>query len=283
MEPFFFDRALNDPTKTIRLYKMDEGSGKPAGLIVKGFLTEIPTLTISNDWGAAGSTFISSWVEQIGGMVSSPIGRRIMDIDLVKDIVNAVGGDGTANTIRKYQNAKITAIENLVKQYNGTSTNVALSEMKVALVVDKKGAKNPKDTVLDTLDVVVGSYDKKGSDLANNGIAGIQFAPNDYQVDYSKAMSGYLKGALVLEVGMQLQFRNVLVKDVQFNMSEYLAGDPSNYVAVWGGAEPAWSPMDGVKKPIWGEMTLTFDFAREFNRDDFATLLKQSPDEFQKS
>lgn len=275
---FYFDRVMADLSKTIRLYKLDGYEAKSASCIAKGFLSDVPSLSISNDWGAADSTFISAWVNQIAGMITSPIGKRITETKTAKSIMRAIGlNDKDQADIRAVQNASIKSIENLVKQYNGTTTDIGLSNIKMFVPYDAETPTlDPIGTVKSILDAGAGKFAVDGKAieaLAENGIAGVQFAPNGYEVEYKKALGGDLKGTFILEVGRVFQFRNILIQGINVEFSPYRVGKVSNYEAVWSGAAPEFEPL-GEGSPAWAEITLNFTFAREFTMEDYEKMLE---------
>lgn len=273
---FFFDRSMKDLSKTVRLYKLDNYKAKSASCIAKGFLSDIPSLSINNDWGGADSTFITAMVNQVAGMITSPIGKRITETKTAKSLMKAIGlNDQDQAAIRKVQNASIKSIENLVKQYNGTTTDIGLSSIKMFVPYDSESPElKPIDAVKNILDAGAGKFAVEGKIievLAENGIAGVQYAPNGYEVEYKKALGGDLKGTFILEVGRLFQFRNVLVQSISVEFSPYRVGKITNFEDVWTGASPEFKNIEA--SPAWAEITLGFTFAREFTMEDYNKLL----------
>lgn len=275
-QAFFFDRAIRDQSRTVRLLK-------DGGIIAAGFFQDIPGVTITNNWSGANASFLSGLVDKFTSSFRSAAGQRVVGLIKENDFLSGFIGEDILSAVEKVQNSKITSVENMVKQYEGTQTNLQLENMVVAgvyssskdtyfpMVCDTLKAVDPRKLAYVLINNISGHYitGEEGdastgdSDLdsdiytiakagAEEGLWGVQLAPNGYTLDYKKALLGVIKGTFTLEIGDICKIDNIIITNVDVKMSPQCVA--------------------GTNKPLWVEMTISFDFAREFTMADYKQL-----------
>lgn len=257
MSYFYYDRFLEDDSRTIRLIKED-AEGKNAEVLIKGFLKDIPRINITNNWSDASSSIISSLVDMVGGMTNSAIGRRVAgsiptivdELPFLSDGVKA-GVKSAVKSYERFNNSYVTAVENMVKTYRGTTVNVNASELAIILLNDTI-SKDAKAEVDKLVLASTGNFDGVW-----NGIAGIQSPPNGYYVDYEKALVGKLKGTFRLDIGKVMSLTNILVSSIDYGVSPMCCMDAEG---------------KSTNKPLYIELVVNFEFARILSPNEINSL-----------
>lgn len=292
MKQFFFDRALDDPTRVITLC---DQKGKP---LCKGLLKEVPTFTLSNSWSDGGGLLsklvdmASSALRSGGSDIDRVLKSAQKDESLLGSIINKIPhGKDILQGASVFRNASIKSIDSLVKQYNGTSSSPSDLEMTVWYFADQVGSKDPRSALGGIIAATTGAYISdstsvdtikelvdRATDATGGGfslttediktaadaigkVAGIQLAPNGYQIDPAKGISGNLCGTFELMVGNIMRIKNIVVSNLSFQISPYHIAELVNGELVDTGV-PSWTSID-----------LTFELAREFTPNDIKSLL----------
>lgn len=253
MSNFFYDQLFDDDTRTTRLLTSD------GALLIKGFIDQVPSLGITNEWGDTGSTVISSIIDRIHSMARNPYTMRLTDmaaqgLESLKSqyedskMINAASE--VMNNIQKYTNSGIKSVENYIKAFNWTSCSISSINLSVVLLNDTSDKDVYNDTIKPVIEATTSKLDRSAP---FNSVIGIQAPPNGYKVNYNNAVSGVMEGTFVLEVGKIFKFDNIIVTNIEVSPSSVMMMDSSG------------SPMN---KPIYYRVSMSFDFARVLDFED---------------
>lgn len=252
MKSFFFDRALEDNSKTIRL--LNKGS-----ILAAGFFGELPSVTMTNNWGGNDGNFITGLIDKVANAAKSSAGRRIISLAEQNEMIKNLVGQDAINAAKLATNAHVTSIDNLIKQYNGTATSLSLDPLNIMaiyeggkytpLIVDSLNATDPGASVAKLLGYIVGDYQVDGKASRVSDWIGVQLAPNNYSLDPAKAIKSVVDGTFELEIGNTVKLKNIVITNVELKKSPQVVKGKS--------------PM-----PLWMDVVLSFEFARELSVKD---------------
>lgn len=261
MKKFFYDRYLEDNGRTIRLYQSDM-NGKAKKLIT-GFLSEIPTITVANEWGNSGTTLVSTIVDAIGGVMNSSLGIRAAES--IENIGNYLPMDkvlgagskdefkGFMSKVKTLQNAHITGIENLIKTYKGTSVTLSGMNLKIVML-NSSLTTDIRSELNNLLAVTTGTFD---ADYSFKGLVGTQLAPNGYTIKYDSALEGIMAGTFILEIGNILKIPNILVSNVEYKISPVCVMDNNG---------------NSTGEPLFIEVDVSVELARIITPNELSSL-----------
>lgn len=232
---FFYDRMLQRPSNTVRIYQQD--TDKTPELIVTGFYRDDFHMSITNQWATGDSTMVKQVVDSVAGMITGR-GAQMFG-HLANEIVDAVGVRNTAipgtggkykvddvmKQIDKSVHAHYFTADDFYKNFKGTTVTYP-TNIQVTLVSDEW---EPKEDIFQQLrkiiDVSIGEY--QGLGLEINGedydFIGIQHAPNGFRSG-SYNLRDPIKGSLKIIYGDPLKggvvVGNMLISNVHFTFSK---------------------------------------------------------------